>query len=359
MAASGYEGYFPRLISHFSKEHDVCLITYDKGELKNVKTFRLNNHENYRPLNKLLMPWHLTKIRKLLKEIKPDVVHGHYLTSYGVYTALSSFHPVINSSSGSDVLLSASPNSLLYKIILKTVLKNSDVIIAVSRGIEKMLTHFGYPTEKIVVIPVGVDTNLFRKQPSKSRDLLQLLRINKNDKIIISVRSFAPIYNVECLIQALPLILKKIPNVKVILLGGGPSRLKLEETVKKLQLENYVNFVGAVRHKDVPNYLNLADVYVSTSLSDGTSSALLEAMACQLPLVVSDTEANKEWIKDGKNGLLFEKGNYQDLANKVVFLLENECLKEKMSDNRHIIFNRSSWEENMKEVEKLYLSFMD
>lgn len=368
IANSGYEGYFPDLISHFSKRHDVYLITYDRCVLNNVEVFRFNNHENYRSLNKIFMPWHLIQVRKLLRKIKPDLVHGYYLTSYGgIYSALSGFHPVINSTSGSDVLLDVYttilPSQKRYffsKILLTTVLRNSDSLIAVSPRIGRMLNNFGCPSDKIAVVPVSVDTNLFRKYSSKPQDLIESLRIDKDDKIIISTRNLAPIYGIESLIGALPIIIKKVPNAKVILLGQGSSRHKLKTMAKRFGIEKYVNFIGFVGYKEVPRYLNLADVYVSTSLSDGTARSLLEAMACQLPVVVSDIEANKEWIKHGQNGLLFQRKDPEDVANKIIYALENEHLMKKMSwKNRQLILDRAKWEKNMKEIENLYTLVCD
>lgn len=340
-------------MNHFKKKYDVHLITYGRYVPEDVITYILNSHKRYRPLNKFLMPLHLLKIKKLIEKIRPSIIHGHYLTSHGAYAALSDFHPVINSAWGSDVLIERF--RFPSRELLKVVVKKSDLIIGGSNWIKNHLINFGCQRNKIVVIPYGVNIKTFRKYHTKPEDILNFHNISQDDRIIISTRNLAPIYNIECLIKAVPLILDKIPNAKIILLGQGPSKLKLETMAKNLGVESAVRFVGTVKHEEVSKYLNLADIYVSTSLSDSPSVSLLEAMACELPVVISDVPAYREWVRDGEGGLFFERHNYKELAANFVRLSEDENLRKEMGQkNRQVILRRAVWEKNMEQAEKLY-----
>ena len=98
----------------------------------------------------------------------------------------------------------------------------------------------------------------------------------------------------------------------------------LKAKTEKLGVKEYVKFLGKIRHRDVAKYLEASDIYVSTSLSDGTSASLLEAMALSLPVVVTDIPGNREWVKNGWNGFLFPAKNPEKLAEKVVVLAKDK-----------------------------------
>ena len=120
-----------------------------------------------------------------------------------------------------------------------------------------------------------------------------------NKKIIISTRNLESIYNIECLIKSLPLIVEKNDNFVLLICGSGSLENYLKKLVKKLNLNNYVYFLGKISHIKIPDYLRSADIYVSTSLSDGTSISLLEAMSCGAFPIVTDIPGNRFWITHG------------------------------------------------------------
>jgi glycosyltransferase involved in cell wall biosynthesis len=129
------------------------------------------------------------------------------------------------------------------------------------------------------------------------------------------------IYGVEYFIEAIPLVLDKEPDTRVLMVGYGSLDQELRARVAELGLDDVVHFAGRVEHSDMPDYVNAADIYVSMSLSDATSVSLLEAMACALPVVLSDTPDNREWVVPGENGLLVNVGNYPMIHKAINQLL--------------------------------------
>lgn len=107
----------------------------------------------------------------------------------------------------------------------------------------------------------------------------------------------------------------------------------------------------------MPDYLNAADVYVSTSLSDGTSLSLLEAMACALPVVVTEIPSNKEWVINGQNGFLAPPKNPNEVSKRVLTVLKNSNIREEMGQrNLSIAKDKADWIKNVDKLERIYES---
>ncbi|UCC33590.1 MAG: glycosyltransferase family 4 protein, partial [Candidatus Bathyarchaeota archaeon] len=182
----------------------------------------------------------------------------------------------------------------------------------------------------------------------------------RNDVVIISTRPFYNHhYNVECLIKAIPRIVERFPDVRFILKGVGPLEDYLKTLVRKLRVSENVRFVGLVSFPEVAQYMAAADIYVSTCFIDSTSVSLLEAMASGLSPVVTDIPGNREWIKDGVNGLLFPPRKSLALAEKVSRLVENPSLRRTFGRKcREIVRRRATWEECVSQMEDIYLSLL-
>ncbi|GAI12440.1 unnamed protein product, partial [marine sediment metagenome] len=156
--------------------------------------------------------------------------------------------------------------------------------------------------------------------------------------VVISTRNLKPVYDVETLIRAIPLVLQQIPEARFIVAGEGEQRAYLENLARGLGVLESVRFVGWIAHHELTKYLASADVYVSTSLSDGTSVSLLEALACELAPVVTDIPANRPWVHDGENGFLIPVREYEMLADGIIRLLEDEGLRAANRGMLRIIF---------------------
>ena len=294
----------------------------------------------------------ILQIRHLINKLKPDIVDGHYITVYGFLAACSGFHPLVISAWGSDILIHPRRNFIL-KAITRYALKKTDMVTCDSEVAREGLTKLGVEPAKIRVILKGVDTQQFSRQHI-NEELRTRLGIS-GVPTVVSTRSLEPIYNVEMLIKAIPLVLEHKPEAKFVIAGNGSQREYLENLAISLGISDSMRFVGWVLHSDLPKYLAISDIYVSTSLSDTSHISLQEAMACQLVPVVTDIPANRAWIEDGKNGFIVRVNDIKALADKIVHLARNEHLREEFGKaNRHTIQQKAEYEKEMIAGEEAY-----
>lgn len=350
-----------RWAKYFADEgHNVHLISYSepgKQERGNVKMHIINKNfprVRSRSLNILLnMPFIIRRTRMLIKEIKPDIIHAQCITSYGTLASFLGFHPLIITAYGSDVLINPK-KSLITKLITQYALGKADMITCDAEHMREEMVRLGINRNKIKIINFGVDTQKFFPQ-KKSAEIEKILG-TEDCGVVMSLRGLEPIYSIRTLIRAVPGIIREAPKTKFIIVGGGSMEPYLKKIVNELKIGDKVNFVGWIPNNNITEYLNVADVYVSTSLSDaGIASSTAEAMSCGLPVIVTDVADNKEWVKDGNNGFLFQAGDSQDLSKKVLYLLQNEQIRREFgSRSRKIIEERNSYHGEMKKVEEFY-----
>lgn len=345
-----------RYVDHFLKlGYEIHLITYEPPDNR-------INGVNYHVLDSIFgnlyvsFPFRHIRIIQIIKRIKPDIVHAHFIAKFGFHAALLGFHPFIVSAWGSDVLIIPNNSKLLW-YFTKFSLKKADIIHAVSEYMaEEIISSFGLPKSNIKIVPFGIDSKRFNPNVNTSQ-MRELFGWEKNP-IVISARNFEPVYNIECLIDAIPLVIKEIPDAKFMLLGKGTLENKLKEIVKKLNISSSVKFVDYVPHNELQKYFSCADVYVSTSLSDSLGISNLEAMACGVPVILTDIPINKELVKNGLNIDVFPPGDSKTLAEKIIQLIENGNVVDYMR-NYDIISKKYDWEANMKEMENLYFELIN
>ena len=336
-----------RWVEYFSSTgHEVHLITYEPPE-EPISGVHLHVVGSMFKNLYLAFPFRHLKIMRLVKKIKPDIVHAHFITKFGFHGALLGFHPLVMSAWGSDVLVIPYWSKLLF-YFTKFSLRKADLIFATSGDAEnKLISTFGIDKNKIKMIPFGVDTELFK--PSKNEAIIDTV-------YVLSNRNFSPIYNIQTFIHAIPLAIKENIDLKFILIGSGPEEGDIRSLVDELGVGDYVTFIGKIANDNMPEYLNSSDIYVSTSLSDTTPVSVSEAMACGLPCIVTDVGGVKEVISDGENGYLFKPGDYESLAKKIVdlsFDLEKRRIIGKNA--RLTIIEKLNWTNLMTEVAEDYV----
>lgn len=304
-------------------------------------------------------------LKKLINELKIDLVHSGWLSLSSYAVLKTGFHPVLAMSWGSDVLnnpCNETPHNsrrLLKRI--KYVADNADIIYSDAEYVAETLTDLtGIDSRKIRVFPqIGVDMTLFRPDDLLRRKTRHELNVERA-KVILSVRSFYPVYAVDTLIKALPGVLRSYPEVMLLLAGEGPMRQQLETLVDELKIKGNVKFVGNIPNHQLPGIYNAADLYLSVSLSDGTSMCLLEAMSCGLPVVVTDVPANMEWIKDGYNGWIAMRGDIQSITSKIIQALESEEAMRLVGKRNHeLAIEKIDIVQNYKRLSSIYRELAD
>ena len=335
--------------------HEVHVISFEQPDVdlngSNIHIVKTNKKYLY-----ISFLYKALQFRRIINEIKPDIVHAHYVTKYGVIGALTGFHPIVITAWGSDILIAAKG---FKKWLIKYALKRADRITCDGENSKYAMVNLGENSQKIRIIFHGVDVQKF-KSTQKSKKLSEDLEIF-DSPVIICLRNLEPLYDVESLILAIPQVLKKVPKAKFVIAGKGSQEAYLRRLTKSLEVDGTVKFIGQIPHDELPKYLSSSDVYVSTSLSDGgISVSTLEAMACELAPVVTDVGDNKRWIKDGKNGFIVPIKNTKALAERIIYLLKNPDIRKEFGmSNRKIIEEKQNYEREMEKMENIYIELIE
>jgi len=250
----------------------------------------------------------------VIKEVQPDIIHAGPIQRVASLPALASFHPLISMSWGFDMLEDAHRN-IFWKKITQYVLRKSDWMLADCQTVKQTAIEFGFPGNRITVFPWGVELSLFSPD---GRNMMRKEIGFENDLLVVHTRSWEPRYGVDITLRGFQIAANLIPNLHMIMLGGGSQARQVRNFVDSHDLSNQIHLHGYQKNEKLAAYYQAADVYLSASHVDGSSVALLESMACGCPAIVSDIPSNLEWIVDGVEGWTFRDGDADDLAKKIV-----------------------------------------
>ncbi|MDR0802360.1 glycosyltransferase [Fluviicola sp.] len=294
--------------------------------------------------------WHLIKsfrkVRKLVKEISPDIFHALYATSYGVVGAFAGHKNFIITALGSDLLVSVRSSSI-YRMAVRFAFRKAKWITVMSQEMSDVAKSIGTDMSKVSIVPFGVDPAIFNADHRV---------LSPDEFVVTSTRNLEKIYNIPHLLKALHLVKDQIPNLKVNIMGYGSLQEELEALVAELGLSESVIFWGKVTQYQIAETLNKSQVFVSVSLSDGNNISLNEAMACGAFCIATDIPANRQWVENKVNGFLVEIDDVEGLASRISEVYANyDSLQKKASPiNKAIIQERGTWSNNMKVVEQKY-----
>jgi glycosyltransferase involved in cell wall biosynthesis len=287
---------------------------------------------------------------------KCNVIHVHWAIPTGLigsWVGSLLKKPFIVNIHGSDLRMAIERPGFLRKIFVY-VCKNATHLNCVSEVQEKEMEQLGILSEKISIIPMGVDEEFL--EMGKNRKI----ELNKRPFTILSNRNLLPLYNISLLIRAIPAVLKEEPNTKFIIAGDGPERDNLEKEAKNLNVSSFIKFLGRVPHEKMAGLLGQADIYVSTSLYDGTSVSLLEGMGSGAFPIVTDIPANREWITTGQNGFLVPANEEKLLAKKIIDAIRDRALLEKSRMvNLSIVEEKALWSVIIEKIKRMYHETLD
>ena len=309
-------------------------------------------HEEFRFL------YYSQKLSRIIKKFKPEVVHAGWVQLDGLVAVLAGFKPVLLMPWGSDILI--------HPFRCKKVMRQTEYVIEQSSHINcdcdevknTILKITDFDAGNISVFTFGVDIKIFNTHRTDSSIINRIGWQNK--RVIIMTRAFNHLYGIQYFLMALPKIISAEPETRILLVGTGPLEDDLKDMVNSLDLNQYVNFTGHIPNDHLACYLNSAEIYVSTSKSDGTSISLLEAMACGLPVVVSDVPANFEWVQDGVNGFIVPRNKVNPICEKVLALLNDKVLADRMGAiNLGIIHERADKDKSFPMFENIYQEMID
>lgn len=303
-------------------------------------------------------------LRRLTKEIKPDLIHAGPIQTCAFIAVLSGFRPILTKSWGYDLVRDAD-SSRWMRWVTRYTLTRSTFFTCDANVTRDKAVSFGMNPENIVVFPWGVNIERFhpekaeggKRKSEKTSSKKQSSVISRQSKgiTLFCSRTWEPIYGVDVLAKAFVKVASVNPDVNLILLGGGSQGAKIRQILMNGGVMDRVHFGGQVGQRDLPRWYHLADIYISPSHVDGSSVSLLEAMACGLPCLVSDIAGNKEWIEEGVNGWLFRDGDVDDLAEKILLAIKKPREFKRIGElARKVAEERADWRKNFGKLLETY-----
>lgn len=283
-------------------------------------------------------------LRRVLFKFSPDLVNCHYASGYGTLASLVGFHPTLLSVWGSDVFDYPYQSALAGKLIRRN-LANADRIASTSHVMADQVRKLDPGVGDIAITPFGVECDRF--SPLRGSNCGETITIG-------TVKTLADKYGVDTLIEAFGLLRRSSDllsaglrsRLRLLLVGEGPDRAKLEALVVSLGLQEYVTFAGGVPHDEVPAWLNRLDIYVAASRLDSESFgvAIIEASSCELPVVVTNVGGLPEVVRDGVTGLVVPKNDPTALSSAIARLVKHESVRFDMGKaGRELVKREYEW----------------
>lgn len=334
-----------------SKGHTVMLVSYPVALKDNIKYNENVQIHSLKYGGKFGYYLNLFEVKRLVRSFKPDVVNVHYASGFGTLCRLAGVHPLVVSCYGSDVYTYPFLNKFNMYNIRKN-LRYADAIGCTSNAMaDQARLVLGKPNQEITVTPFGV--NVKNCTPSSEK--------KTNERPIIGiVKYLEPIYDIPLLINAFA-ILHKEWTIKPILRIYGDGHLKEEliELTKRLGVSKDVQFMGPIPNVDVPNAVNEMDIFVNCSLKESFGVNMVEAMACEVPVVATDTAGAREVIDQNVTGIVLKDRKPETMAAVFKELLSDPDRRMAMGKaGRERVLRLYDWEKNVVIMEDLYKSLI-
>lgn len=317
---------------------EVDLITLIKDDLHDLGAVSLGAKSKLSYLTKI------GKLRSTVKSLMPQIFHAHYASSFGF---LASFvdHPVkVLSVWGYDVDVFPNKN-LINRAMVNRALAPGTFITATNEYLRTSVLKLKPNTEKIEIIPFGVDTDLFEYVERKPSD----------EVVIGTAKALDPKYGIDILIKAFAILASRHDNIRLKIAGKGPLEAQYKKLADKLGIGGSVEFLGFVEHSRLPSLFSGLDIFVMPSKEESFGVAAIEASATGLPLVATTVGGVPEAVMDNKTGFLVERENAEKLAEAIEKLVLDPQLRLEMGKaGREFVKKKYVWKDNLAAMKNLY-----
>jgi glycosyltransferase involved in cell wall biosynthesis len=321
---------------------EICVITfanhYSKEHAEKIETYAL---PQYLP-GKLSYLTTVFALRSLLAQIKPDIVHAHYASSYGFVAGLARVHPLFLSVWGSDVY--QFPKNALNKRILSFSLSSADALCSTSQAMLEETKK--YTNKEIDLIPFGVDTHHFKPNS---------MHKSSGEFHIGIAKSLKDIYGFPKLIEAFAKLVKEEDNVHLVLIGDGPEKDRYQKMVDDFGLQEMVTFVGFVPQEELPYLLTQLDLFILPSESESFGVSALEAQACGVPVIVNNVGGLPEVVKHGETGIIIPNNDPEQIYKGIKTLLNDDFNRHQMEIKAAKFVKKNyQWDDCVQKMVNLY-----
>ena len=310
--------------------------------------------------------WHtaaqISRLRRLLREEKIEVLHSHFVGVNAWYGALSRFHPTVITVMGGDILgedWKPGPD-IRERCLTPFALRNADLITCWSNKLIPVVRRFTRPQVPIEVIHGGVELERFSPGP-RPHYLLERLGLPQTARVILSPRLMKPLYNLDTIASAAETVCAAVPETyfvfAVLPTGKDESyEARVREILERGAAKDRVRYVGSIPHAEMADYYRMADVTVSIPSSDGTPMSVLESMACGTPVLVSRIpNYDTHYIEDQKTVMMADQIDSRAVATALIRLLQDRALAERLAaEAKRRVVATASYESQMAKMNELY-----
>lgn len=314
--------------------HRIHFITYSQPVRLDSFSENISYHEvtaaqyalfDYVPYESALT----SKLVDVAMHEKLDILHVHYAiphasVAYMAKQILSSHGiklPIVTTLHGTDITLVGRDSS--YEPVVTFAINHSDGVTAVSDSLKKDTYKNFKITKDVEVIPNFIDLKRFSKKP---KDHFRKAITPNGEKLIVHTSNFRKVKRVQDVVEVFDLVRKEIP-AKLLMIGDGPDRHKIEELCREKGMDDEVRFLG--KQEMVEEILSISDLFVMPSETESFGLAALEAMACQVPVISSDSGGMPELNINGVTGFMSKVGDVQDMAKNALYILKDDTVLTK------------------------------
>jgi N-acetyl-alpha-D-glucosaminyl L-malate synthase BshA len=316
------------------KGHRIHFITYSQPVRLDSFSENISYHEvtaaqyalfDYVPYESALT----SKLVDVALHEKLDILHVHYAiphasVAYMAKQILSSHGiklPIVTTLHGTDITLVGRDSS--YEPVVTFAINHSDGVTAVSDSLKKDTYKNFKITKDVEVIPNFIDLKRFSKKP---KDHFRKAITPNGERLIVHTSNFRKVKRVQDVVEVFDLVRKEIP-AKLLMIGDGPDRHKIEELCREKGMDDEVRFLG--KQEMVEEILSISDLFVMPSETESFGLAALEAMACQVPVISSDSGGMPELNVNGVTGFMSKVGDVQDMAKNALYILKDDAVLSK------------------------------
>jgi len=292
-----------------------------------------------------------------LLRLRPEILHAHYLSGYGLLGALTFFKGFMASVWGSDIYIFPT-RSRTKKYIIQFVLYRAKYLTSTSQDMLSEVMKYRDVSKKSCVIPFGVDTDKFHNTSGRKYDQF----------VMGTVKGLRDVYGIDYLINAFNIVCEHFENtnaqmfskLRLIIAGKGEKEAELKELALQSNYSDKISFLGFVDNNLVPEVLSGLDLFVAYSRSESFGVSVLEASSFELPVIVSDVGGLPEVVQDHRTGLIVQAYSEVYLASAIIELVTDPELMKKMSRNgRSFVIKRYSEQASIGLMMDLYQEIFD
>lgn len=335
--------------------HECHLLTVQPGPVAGVTVHDIRTAGPTKPVRYARS---LSQVKRILQEVRPDLLNTHFLTGYGYWGDFSGFHPNVLSVWGDDVYVTPHENALKMWLA-RRALRHADLVTGDSQDILRACVQLGAEADRCFEILWGVDFAQFH--PARPQTIREQLGIPTGAPVVFSPRSFTqPYYNLDVIIEACARLKCDRPDVHVVFAGYEGDQTPFADRARAAGLTADTHFVGRIPHERFAEYLVASDVFVSVPSVDATAVSLLEAMACGTAIIVSALASSMEWIVDGRNGRVVPPRDVAALHAALADLVGDPPRRAAFgAAAERLARERVSHDLNMHHAESLYLHLVE